>query len=72
VFTEIKAGQLFQESRTGNAIFAMTNEAGDIVGAEVVGTLSFENTRFKDLKAGNIQGIATHNDNGGKTTGFPN
>ena len=53
---EIQKGRLFQESQTGNAIFAMTNEAGDIVGAEVTGTLSFENIRFKGLKAGSAAG----------------
>ena len=52
LLAEIQDRQLFQESGTGNAIFAMTNEAGDIVGAEVVGTLSFENARFKCVKAG--------------------
>ena len=52
VLSEIQAGRLFQESQTGNAIFTMTNEAGDIVGAEVVGTLSFSHTRYKGLMTG--------------------
>ena len=51
VLAEIRNGRLFQESLTGNAVFAMTNEYDVIVGAEVVGTLSFENSRFKSLKA---------------------
>lgn len=56
VWTEIKRGLLTQESRTGNAIFAMTNESDEIVGAEVVGTLSFKNIRFKGLKTGSEKG----------------
>ena len=56
VLAEIQKGQLFQESQTGNAIFVMINEAGVIVGAEVVGTLNFENARFKGLKAGSVSG----------------
>ena len=56
VLAEIQNGQLFQESRTGNAIFAMSNEAGDKVGAEVMGTLSFENIRYKGIKAGSANG----------------
>ena len=54
VLAEIQDGQLYQESRTGNAIFAMTNQTGDIVGAEVVGTLS--NIRFRSIKAGSASG----------------
>jgi len=56
VLAQIRDRQLFQESRTGNAIFAMTNETGNIVGAEVVGTLSFENIRFKGIKADSAGG----------------
>ena len=54
VLTEIQNGQLIQESQTGNAVFAMKNEAEDIVGAEVVGTLS--NIRFKSIKVGSASG----------------
>jgi len=56
VLAQIRDRQLFQESRTGNAIFAMTNETGAIVGAEVVGTLSFDNIRFKGIKANSAGG----------------
>jgi len=56
VLDEIQKGQLFQESQTGNAVFAMSNEDGDIVGAEVVGTLNFENARYKSIKAGSESG----------------
>ena len=56
MLSEIQNGQLFQESRTGNAIFVMSNEAGDTVGAEVIGTLSFENIRYKGIKAGSANG----------------
>ena len=56
VLAEIQKGQLFQESLTGNAIFAMSDETDDIVGAEVVGTLNFENIRYRGLKAGSESG----------------
>ena len=56
VLAEIQKGQLFQELQTGNAIFAMVNESDVIVGAEVVGTLNFENARFKGLMAGSESG----------------
>ena len=52
VLKEIQKGQLFEESYTGNAVFAVTNEVDHIVGAEVVGTLSFKNSRFKCMKKG--------------------
>ena len=56
VLAEIQKGLLFQELLTGNAIFAMLNESDVIVGAEVIGTLNFENARFKGLKAGSERG----------------
>ena len=56
VLAEIRKGFLFQESQTGNAIFAMTDETCEIVGAEVVGTLSYKNIRFKGIKAGSTSG----------------
>jgi len=56
VMSEIQKGLLFQEAQTGNAIFTAINETGDIVGAEVVGTLSFKNNRFKGIKPGSTKG----------------
>ena len=50
VLSQINSGNLFQESKTGNAIFPMKNEKGEIIGAEVCGTLNFENTRYKGIK----------------------
>ena len=52
VLSQIRNSNLFQESKTGNAVFPMKNEQGAIVGAEVAGTMNFENTRFKGLKSG--------------------
>jgi hypothetical protein len=54
VLDEIKQKRLFQEAGTGNAIFAMLDETGAIVGADCVGTLSF--TRFKGIKTGSKYG----------------
>ena len=56
VLAEIQNGQLFQEADTNNSVFAMTNEVGDIVGAEVVGTLSYSSIRYKGIKAGSASG----------------
>ena len=53
---EIRKGQLFQEAGTGNAVFAMTDEADRATGAEVIGTLSFPDSRFKGIKAGSEGG----------------
>ena len=47
---ELRRGFLFQERYTGNAAFVMTDEFGNISGAEVVGTLG--RVRFKGLKPG--------------------
>jgi hypothetical protein len=68
VLEEIKNKNLFQEVQrrideaTGeikeihNAIFAMRDENGEIIGAEAIGTLSYENARFKSVKAGSKTG----------------
>jgi hypothetical protein len=50
VIAEIHAGLLFQEPQTGNAVFLMTDELGNITGAEVVGTIT--HFSFKGVKAG--------------------
>ena len=56
VVNEIKNNHLHQEAETANAIFAIFDENGTIVGAEVVGTLSYKNARFKGIKAGSLRG----------------
>ena len=56
VIGELKSGHLYQEADTANAIFAAFDNAGTIVGAEVVGTLSYKNARYKGIKAGSLSG----------------
>jgi len=56
VLAEIQAGRLFQELRTNNAVFVMKNEVGASVGAEVAGTLGFDNARFKGVRYGSTGG----------------
>ena len=52
----IKSKRLYQEIGTANAIFAVFDDAGAVVGAEVEGTLSYKNARFKGIKAGSFSG----------------
>lgn len=54
VSAELRKGMLFQEAQTANAIFAMTDQTGNITGAEVIGTLA--HIRFKGIKAGSSSG----------------
>ena len=56
VMREIRNSRIYQEKVTGNAIFVILDEDGAIVGAEVNGTLSYENLRFKGIKAGSLAG----------------
>ena len=56
VMREIRDSRIFQEKVTGNAVFVMLDQAGMIVGAEVNGTLSYENSRFKGVKSGSLAG----------------
>lgn len=56
VMDEIKNGHLYQEKGTANAIFAILDETGKVVGAETNGTLSYKNARYKGLKAGSLSG----------------
>jgi hypothetical protein len=45
---------LFQEVKTNNALFMMADDSGEIVGAEVVGTL--DHVRFKGVKSNSLYG----------------
>jgi len=56
VMREIRNSRIYQEKLTGNAVFVMLDEAGAIVGAEINGTLSYENSRFKGVKTGSLAG----------------
>jgi hypothetical protein len=56
VISQIQDENLFEETTTGNALFPMKNEYGDIVGAEVAGTMSFYGARFKGVKPGSDLG----------------
>jgi len=56
VMNEIENKRLYQEKQTANAVFAIIDEAGAFVGAEINGTLSYKNTRFKGIKAGSLNG----------------
>jgi len=56
VMSEMKNNHLYQEAETANAIFAIFDEACTIVGAEIVGTLSYKNARYKGIKAGSLCG----------------
>lgn len=50
VVSQLRKGTLFQESQTGNAVFCMTNETGNVTGAEISGT--HERFRFKRIASG--------------------
>ena len=68
VLDEVKSKNLFQEvqhhtdQQTGkskeihNAIFPIKDENGAIIGAEAVGTLSYDDYRFKSIKIGSRAG----------------
>jgi hypothetical protein len=56
VMDEIKNKRLYQEKGTANAVFAALNEAGEFVGAELNGTLSYIDARYKGIKAGSLPG----------------
>lgn len=52
----IKNRLLFQEAETNNAIFPIRDENGQVVGAELAGTLSDDYLRFKGIKTGSKYG----------------
>ena len=56
VLNEIKNKRLYQEKQTANAVFAILDETGTIVGAEINGTLSYKNARYKGIKTGSLCG----------------
>jgi len=56
VMYEINNNRLYQEKGTANAVFAILDEAGTFVGAEINGTLSYKNARYKGIKAGSLSG----------------
>ena len=56
VMREIKNSRIYQEKVTGNAVFVMLDETGAVAGAEINGTLSYKNSRFKGVKAGSLAG----------------
>ena len=56
VMSEIESKHLYQEKGTANAIFAILDETGTIVGAEVSGTISYKNARYKSIKTGSLSG----------------
>lgn len=56
VRNEITEKRLYQEKGTANAVFAICDETGSIVGAELNGTLSYKNTRYKGIIKGSLGG----------------
>ena len=54
VMNEIENKRLYQEKQTANAVFAIIDESGAFVGAEINSTLSYKDARFKGIKSGSL------------------
>ncbi len=48
---------IMQEAETNNIVFPMYDDLGSVVGAELCGTLTAENLRFKGIKTGSMYGV---------------